>query len=389
MRKVRLELPQPNSQLILWAFAWANPQQRRVDLGVPRGRGNNSMVNPNTETGTSLQVRTRDGRLRAIEPSRISRAIEKAFRAARDIPNLQPTDPDLKHSIEEITRDVVAELAIRESNQNIVHVESILDLIEIQLMRHRFFTEARLAILYRENRNKQRILQYSEYKTAFSTIRVVAKRSTNAPKIDRSTLRKALEIAGYEIVIDLTIEHEEYSDDEYLDRATHRMHAELEKDLEGKSDNLFCATQKLKGSLRRDDATFGHACDEFTNSARGVAEVILRERIARSFANTVSDEGASLETLKEKIDHARSVRNWLGEWSFAIKDPASEKPVQLTAHKSAAKNGSYRLTPLQRGNPATRTAKWERVCEAVISPKLIDLNKAEYGRGGTPSELSR
>ncbi|CAN5692381.1 ribonucleoside-diphosphate reductase subunit alpha [soil metagenome] len=102
------------------------------------------------------QVRKRDGRVVAFDPSRISRAIANAFGAEQGLSKSAELHPELREEVERTTTAVMAR--VTETDES-VDVEQIQDLVEEQLMRDGNYRVARRYIVYREEHKKARMFR--------------------------------------------------------------------------------------------------------------------------------------------------------------------------------------------------------------------------------------
>lgn len=92
-----------------------------------------------------MKIQKRDGQLQEFEGEKIAQAIRKAFRS---------TDTEIKEAVlQEIIADII-EAAI--SNEQLLSVEVVQDLVEEELMQHQYYKEAKSYILYRQKRNESR-----------------------------------------------------------------------------------------------------------------------------------------------------------------------------------------------------------------------------------------
>ena len=107
-------------------------------------------------------VRKRDGRKAPFEPKLVYRAISNAFRAELNLAANQPLDADLEKEIVAITEQVTSDIAGDASTDGGVSVESIQDMVEIELMKRGHYRVARRYIVYRSEHEKIRSLQPSE-----------------------------------------------------------------------------------------------------------------------------------------------------------------------------------------------------------------------------------
>jgi len=103
-------------------------------------------------------VRKRDGSDAIFDKRRIFKAIEKAFRAEREIGEHDPLEGELHEELEKITNDVVEQVTAKFADGTIVEVEQIQDTVEMQLMAYGHYKIARRYIVYREDRAKARRL---------------------------------------------------------------------------------------------------------------------------------------------------------------------------------------------------------------------------------------
>ena len=92
-----------------------------------------------------MKIQKRDGQLQEFEGEKIAQAIRKAFRS---------TNTEIEEAVlQEIIADIT-EAAI--SNEQLLSVEVVQDLVEEELMQHQYYKEAKSYILYRQKRNESR-----------------------------------------------------------------------------------------------------------------------------------------------------------------------------------------------------------------------------------------
>ncbi|QDT63202.1 ribonucleoside-diphosphate reductase subunit alpha [Calycomorphotria hydatis] len=107
-------------------------------------------------------VRKRDGRVVPFERDFIKEAIVKAFRAEQNLADAQPLDSDAQRDIQQITDELLEEVAPLARSKDGVSVEKIQDFVEMGLMRHGHFRVARRYIVYRAEHAKLRALRATE-----------------------------------------------------------------------------------------------------------------------------------------------------------------------------------------------------------------------------------
>ncbi|MDB6056291.1 MAG: putative ribonucleotide reductase large subunit [Verrucomicrobiales bacterium] len=138
------------------------PKQAEADL-VANSQNASAPSNLSTE---QILVTKRDGTTEPFNKTRISIALESAFKAVRDIPADAPMTDAMSEAVgwltEKISNRLLGETATLE-------VEYIQDSVEHQLMCDGYLTEARRYILYREDRRKVR-----EQKPAATTVAEVS-----------------------------------------------------------------------------------------------------------------------------------------------------------------------------------------------------------------------
>ena len=106
-------------------------------------------------------VSKRDGRVVDFEPLRVSKAIEKAFRAEMNLADGQPLDREILQDISSIV-DQIAEIVSAREHAGTTTVEQIQDIVEIGLMRREHFHVARRYILYRTEHARMRAIRGEE-----------------------------------------------------------------------------------------------------------------------------------------------------------------------------------------------------------------------------------
>jgi ribonucleoside-diphosphate reductase alpha chain len=113
-------------------------------------------------TEQEMNVKKRDGRVLSFDSTLITRAVQKAFCAEKNLSEASQLDPELLAVIDQITETVVAEVAKQAMTDEGVTVEHIQDVVERQLMKAEYFSIARRYILYRAEHNKIRQLRAEE-----------------------------------------------------------------------------------------------------------------------------------------------------------------------------------------------------------------------------------
>lgn len=117
--------------------------------------------NPEPSTPGTLTVILRNHTLSHFDPSRISRAITKAFWDVEG--NSASTSSSIPDIVEGLTDDVIRVFMDRlPVNGGTVHIEDIQDQVELALMRREYHQVARSYVLYREERRKHREAEYAK-----------------------------------------------------------------------------------------------------------------------------------------------------------------------------------------------------------------------------------
>ncbi|MEM6506485.1 MAG: ATP cone domain-containing protein, partial [Planctomycetota bacterium] len=114
----------------------------------------------------SLQVTKRDGRVVEFEPARIQRAIEAAFAAEYTDKTNTPLSDEQRRHVENITSMVIAACSEQDSTGSVLEVEGVQDVVEEKLMRSGEFSVARRYIVYRQERNRARMLRMESVQQA-------------------------------------------------------------------------------------------------------------------------------------------------------------------------------------------------------------------------------
>ena len=92
-----------------------------------------------------MKIQKRDGSFQEFNGQKIATAIQKAF---------QSGDTEISPAIlQEIVREITRQA---EADASLLRVEKIQDLVEEQLMHHRFYQEAKRYILYRQKQAEHR-----------------------------------------------------------------------------------------------------------------------------------------------------------------------------------------------------------------------------------------
>ena len=110
-------------------------------------------------TDKKFNVRKRDGRTELFNEERIRLAIERAFKAERDIASDAYLSPEDQNAVTLISHDVVQRLLSRAVFGGGLEIELVQDAVEVALMKQGYHEIARRYIIYRENRRKARILR--------------------------------------------------------------------------------------------------------------------------------------------------------------------------------------------------------------------------------------
>lgn len=97
-----------------------------------------------------LTVVKRNGMLVPFRRDRILSAIEKAFRATKEIPITSPLPQDIYSAVQEVTDAVLTEVREQAKSGAGVSVEGIQDLVEVKLMDAGHYEVARRYIIYRD-----------------------------------------------------------------------------------------------------------------------------------------------------------------------------------------------------------------------------------------------
>ena len=101
------------------------------------------------------KVIRRNGAVVAFEPSKISIAMTKAFIAVNG--GQGAASARVRELVEQFTQNVVNALARRQPHGGTLHIEDIQDQVELSLMRSGEHDVARAYVLYREQRNQERL----------------------------------------------------------------------------------------------------------------------------------------------------------------------------------------------------------------------------------------
>lgn len=119
----------------------------------------------------TIQVIKRNGTITAFNPERITTAIKKAFIAVQGS-EFEGSEAIHKTALK-LTDEAVSRLTRNWVEGNVMHVESIQDIVELCLMRAGEHKVARDYVLYREERRKERQAQTNASDTTASHIQVI------------------------------------------------------------------------------------------------------------------------------------------------------------------------------------------------------------------------
>jgi ribonucleoside-diphosphate reductase alpha chain len=113
-------------------------------------------------TQQEMNVTKRDGRVLSFDGNLITKAIQKAFCAEKNLGDVSQLTPEQSEEIDRIAQFVIDDVKEQAISDTGVTVEQIQDVVERQLMRAEYFSVARRYILYREEHNKMRQLRAEE-----------------------------------------------------------------------------------------------------------------------------------------------------------------------------------------------------------------------------------
>lgn len=151
--------------------------------------------------------------------------------------------------------------------------------------------------------------------------------------------------------------------------------------------DLRASARRLKAAVDDAISTFGNtqdlnqASDHLTETAKHFAALITAQRIKLAFASTLDPEnGKSVQSLEEKLNFARQIRDWLSPWNFGFRLPSRpEISVQLFAGSDGTSKGSYKLVPYGTHNPiGLPLSQWGEISTALNDPQLTDIGGFVY-----------
>jgi hypothetical protein len=118
------------------------------------------------------------------------------------------------------------------------------------------------------------------------------------------------------------------------------------------------------------------ASDAYTRAARSFAALILAERIRRTTAKTLeTSHGHSNESLAEKIEHARDIKEMLAPWNLGLCDTTSGRIYQIRACSNGTQGGHFRMRAY--GNEGSHSS-WDFVKCILTQPALADTTEFVY-----------
>ncbi|MBM3857864.1 MAG: ribonucleoside-diphosphate reductase subunit alpha, partial [Verrucomicrobia bacterium] len=106
-----------------------------------------------------FEVCKRDGRMETFDQQRIILAIERAFKAERDLVPDDFLGQEDQHAVNFISDEVVQRLISRAMRGETLEIELVQDAVEVALMKKGHHAIARRYIIYREDRRKARALR--------------------------------------------------------------------------------------------------------------------------------------------------------------------------------------------------------------------------------------
>ena len=110
----------------------------------------------------TFKIRKRDGRFVSFEQNRIYYAIENAFKADLNLDHDTLLPDQITHRIQSITEEVARKIIANALQGELLDVERIQDVVEKELMVTKYYSVARVYILYREERRKVRALDFDD-----------------------------------------------------------------------------------------------------------------------------------------------------------------------------------------------------------------------------------
>ena len=152
----------------------------------------------------------------------------------------------------------------------------------------------------------------------------------------------------------------------------------------GQPDELRRKADAAKAAIDHAVAAFDNPeelarqCDAYTGAAKDFAAMILAERVRQSFVDTIADENQkSTESVDEKLQHAREVRDWLAPWNLGFHDPETGAAFQLRARHYGTTGGGYRLGKYGEMTSASIDS-WSKILPVVTNPQLCDVTHHIY-----------
>lgn len=147
-------------------------------------------------TSGALTVRKRDGSVEDFDAGRISRAIEKAFRADAGLIENEPLPHGTAREIQRLTHAIVDRCLDLSAGGRQLEVEGVQDLVEAELMRAIHHGVARRYILYREDRRRARVLRSAPAAGGSSGAALsVRKRDGTIQPLDPEKIRRRFALA--------------------------------------------------------------------------------------------------------------------------------------------------------------------------------------------------
>jgi len=104
----------------------------------------------------SIVIKKRNGSAIGFDERRIADAIEAAFRSTFELSEEEALEPYMQNNIAIVVHTVVLNIIKKASENNLIDVEAIQDTVEEALMSNDFHNVAKVYILYRANRARER-----------------------------------------------------------------------------------------------------------------------------------------------------------------------------------------------------------------------------------------
>lgn len=200
--------------------------------------------------------------------------------------------------------------------------------------------------------------------------------ATGGREISAPEESRAGESAGHkhlDVLPDLPLNRRREEEAEFL-RGPHRF-----REMIAAAGDARDSMSAVVDALASDDKDeLDKSFDAYAEAAKSFTKLVLAERIRRSFVGKIDpDTGKSTESVDEKIEHARLIRDWLSPFNLGFVDAETGRLFQIRGMRTSAAGGQYRLGAYGV-NSSPELCGWPHVKSIITSPTLGDVTRFVY-----------